>query len=87
MPLDHPDYDAEMEKAGIQMVADLIADYPPAFGDNLEPEVTVDHPPMCIGVRDDATTVNVTVAKDYPPGRKDACLQVKREMEEAGISR
>ena len=41
---------------------------------------------MRIRVRKDAATVNVTVARDYPPGRREACLQVEQEMEEAGIS-
>merc|ERR1712121_163815 len=75
-----------MEKAGIQMVEDLKSDYPPAFGDHLEPGVTVDHPPMRIRVREDAAAVNVTVARDYPPGKREACLAVEQEMEDAGIS-
>ncbi|MDP6725600.1 MAG: hypothetical protein QF536_10485, partial [Arenicellales bacterium] len=32
IPRDHPNYDAEIKKAGAQMVEDLKADYPPAFG-------------------------------------------------------
>ena len=86
VPPNHPNYDAEMEKIGQQMAADLIADYPPAFGDHLEPGVTVDHPPMRIRINEDATPVNVTVARDYPPGRREACLQLEKEMEDAGIS-
>ena len=86
MPPNHPNYDAEMEKIGQQMAADLIADYPPAFGDHLEPGVTVDHPSMRIHINEDATPVNVTVARDYPPGRREACLQLEKEMEDAGIS-
>ena len=42
---------------------------------------------MRIRVREDAIPVNITVARDYPTGKRDACLKVEAEMEAAGISR
>ena len=42
---------------------------------------------MRIRVKNYAVPVNVSMAGDYPPGRKEDCLKVEQDMEQAGISR